>query len=61
MQGVQLICDKGFKHPFIRQIGLSGIPHFLLLDKSGKVVDPQTLRPSNPVLGEVLKYILAGK
>lgn len=58
MKGTQLICTKGFKHPFIRQIGLSGIPRFLLLDKGGKVIDPQTLRPSNPVLSEQLKLLL---
>ncbi len=59
MKGNQLICDKGFKHPFIQQIGLSGIPHFILLDREGKVIDIQTLRPSNPVLGELLKLLLA--
>lgn len=58
MKGVQLICAKGFKHPFIQQIGLSGIPRFILLDKEGKVIDIQTLRPSNPVLSELLKLML---
>lgn len=58
MKGVQLICAKGFKHPFIQQIGLSGIPRFVLLDKEGKVIDIQTLRPSNPVLSEQLKLML---
>ena len=58
MSGIQLICDKGFKHPFIKQIGLSGIPQFLLLDKEGKVIDANTLRPSNPVMGKLLEFIL---
>lgn len=58
MKGVQLICAKRFKHPFIQQIGLSGIPRFILLDKEGKVIDIQTLRPSNPVLSELLKLML---
>lgn len=58
MKGVQLICAKGFKHPFIQQIGLSGIPRFVLLDNEGKVIDIQTLRPSNPVLSEQLKLML---
>ena len=58
MSGIQLICDKGFKHPFITQIGLSGIPQFLLLDKEGKVIDANTLRPSNPVMGKLLEFIL---
>lgn len=58
MKGVQLLAEKGFKHPFFQQIGLGGIPHFLLLDKEGKVVDYNTLRPSNPVLGELLNTLL---
>lgn len=61
MTGTQLICSKGFKHPFVQQIGLSGIPRFLLLDREGKVIDVQTLRPSNPVLGELLELLLAQK
>ena len=58
MAGTQLICDKGFKHPFIKQVGMGGIPQFLLLDKEGKVIDANTLRPSNPILGEMLKFIM---
>lgn len=58
MKGVQLLCNGGFKHPFCQQIGLGGIPHFLLLDKEGKVVDAHTLRPSNPVLGKLLEFLL---
>ena len=41
-----------------RHIGLSGIPQFLLLDKEGKVIDANTLRPSNPVMGKLLEFIL---
>lgn len=58
MTGIQLLCDKGFKHPFVKQIGLSGIPRFLLLDQEGKVIDVNTLRPSNPVLEKCLEFLL---
>lgn len=61
MKGVQLICDKGFKDPFVKQIVLRGIPRFLLLDKEGKVIDFEALRPSNPVLGELLRLMLDKK
>lgn len=61
MKGTQLLCEKGFKHPFIQQIGVKGIPHFILLDKKGKIIDYNTLRPSNPVLGETLKLLLSTK
>lgn len=58
MTGIQLLCENGFDNPFIRQIGLSGIPRFLILDKAGKVIDHHTLRPSNPVLGELLQLMM---
>ena len=58
MKGIQLLCEKGFKHPFIQQIGLSGIPRFVLLDKESKVIDYSAMRPSNPVLAEVLGLLL---
>ncbi len=58
MKGIQLLCEKGFNHPFIQQIGTGGIPQFLILDKTGKMIDFNTMRPSNPVLGEVLNMLL---
>lgn len=61
MKGTQLLCEKGFKHPFIQQIGLKGIPHFLLLDPEGKIIDFNALRPSNPVLGETMRLLLSSK
>ena len=61
MNGIQLICNKGYKDPFPKQIALSGIPRFLLLDKEGKVIDFESLRPSNPVLGELLQLMLNKK
>ena len=61
MNGIQLICNKGYKDPFPKQIALRGIPRFLLLDKEGKVIDFESLRPSNPVLGELLQLMLNKK
>lgn len=58
MHGVHLLLDKGYKHPFCQQIVLRGIPRFLLLDKQGCVVDYNTLRPSNPVLGACVELLL---
>lgn len=58
MEGIQLLCEKGFRHPFCQQIGLRGIPRFLLLDKQGCILDYNTLRPSNPVLGACLDLLL---
>lgn len=61
MKGIQLISNKGFKDPFVKQIALGGIPRFMLLDKEGKVIDFEALRPSNPVLGELLRLLLDEK
>jgi thiol-disulfide isomerase/thioredoxin len=58
LTGVQLRCDRGMQHPFAERVGLRGIPHFMLLDKHGKVIDPCTLRPSNPILSELLEWHL---
>ena len=43
MNGIQLICNKGYKDPFPKQIALRGIPRFLLLDKEGKVIGVMTV------------------
>lgn len=56
MTGVQLLAEGGFRNPFLAETGCHGIPHFMLLDKEGRVVDFHTIRPSNPVLAEILKF-----
>lgn len=57
--GEQLWMPDGTSNPFFSQIGSSGIPRFLILDKAGKMLNPKCyLRPSNPVLSIYLKELV---
>lgn len=56
--GLQLIAEKGFKHPFCATLGMSGIPQFILLDKDSKIINFNAKRPSNPVLWNYLDRIV---
>ena len=61
MAGVQLLCSRARKHPFMQQLVVHGIPRFIILDPKGKVWDASSLRPSNPVLGVLLRKELLKK
>ena len=54
MTGVQLLCTRSRKHPFMQRMAVNGIPRFIILDPDGKVWDASSRRPSDPVLGELL-------
>ncbi len=55
MEGIQLNCggDPGLMKFF----GIRGIPHFILLDPQGKVVNPNMSRPSQEITLEMLKRL----
>ena len=57
LSGLQLIAEKGFKHPFCATMGMKGIPQFILLDKDSKVINFNAKRPSNLVLWNYLDDI----
>jgi len=60
MTGEQLLMTEGFKDPFFKQIGLSGIPRYLILDRKGCMIDYNCYkRPSNPLLKIYLNELLA--
>ena len=59
MGGVQLLCSRAYKHPLMQKMSVHGIPRFIILDPAGKVWDPSSRRPSDPVLGELLLKELA--
>ena len=58
LKGVQLIADKAFESQFIQDYSINQIPTFLLIDKEGKIIDPNAPRPSDPQLAEVLEKLL---
>ena len=55
MEGVQLNfdCNRRFQEAY----GVQGIPRFILIDKKGKVVDPDMTRPSDPKTEKTLKAL----
>jgi thiol-disulfide isomerase/thioredoxin len=56
--GIQLFADKDWSSDFIKAFGINGIPRFILIDPSGKVVDADAARPSEPKLEEKLEELL---
>ena len=53
--GVQL--HNGGDSEFMTAFGIRGIPRFILLDKEGKIVNPNMTRPSNPETEKTLKAL----
>lgn len=54
----QLIVKGGFKSELANKYNIRGIPHFILIDKKGNLIDAKAMRPSNkkllPLLNELL-------
>ncbi len=51
-KGIQIILDPSSS--FLEDYMVIGIPHFIMLDKEGKVLNSQMTRPSNPGTKEFL-------
>jgi thiol-disulfide isomerase/thioredoxin len=61
MGGVQLLVPGETNDPFIQAYGINAIPRFILLDKEGKVMDPNLrFRPSGRDLPLILDTLLSG-
>jgi len=56
--GVQLFADKDWSSDFIKAYGVTGIPRFILIDPSGKIVKADAPRPSSPDLQKTLDSLL---
>lgn len=56
--GRQLLADKDWSSDFIKHYGINSIPRFILIDPTGKVVDADAKRPSNPALAEQLNGLV---
>lgn len=56
--GIQLYADKNWMSDFIKAFGINSIPRFILIDPTGKVVNADADRPSNPKLQEQLDTLL---
>lgn len=56
LKGIQLFTNGNI--PFLQDYQITGIPRFILLDKEGKIVDANALRPSQPQLEQYLDDLL---
>jgi thiol-disulfide isomerase/thioredoxin len=55
--GIQLFAPDHMI-PFFKDYMVKGIPHFILIDKDGMIIDSQSKRPSNPKLIDELLNLL---
>ena len=55
MKGIQLHFDDD---SFMKQYMIKGVPHFILLDKEGKIVSSDMTRPSDPATSALFEKIL---
>ena len=52
--GVQLLADNAFNSAIIKTYNIMGIPRFMLIDKTGKIINSDAPRPSDPALKKLL-------
>ncbi|NOQ70528.1 MAG: hypothetical protein GQ574_00915 [Crocinitomix sp.] len=57
MTGVQLF-NSDPNHEFIQMYNVLGIPHFILLDQEGNIINSHTKRPSDPDLIPLIESYL---
>jgi thiol-disulfide isomerase/thioredoxin len=56
--GVQLFADKDWESEFVMSYGVTGIPRFILIDPTGKIVNADASRPSSSELQAQLDALL---
>ncbi|RZS70837.1 TlpA family protein disulfide reductase [Pseudobacter ginsenosidimutans] len=59
LKGVQLMADNAFNSTFIQEFNIAAIPRFIMIDKEGKIISANAMRPSNKKLSEELDKYLA--
>jgi thiol-disulfide isomerase/thioredoxin len=57
LKGVQLFAEND-EDSFFKDYLVSGIPHFILLDHLGNIIDANAMRPSEPLLLQTLLKLL---
>jgi thiol-disulfide isomerase/thioredoxin len=57
MSGIQLIADKAWESQFVASLGVNSIPRFVLIDPSGKIINGNAPRPSDPQLITLLNSL----
>jgi len=56
--GIQLFADNDWNSEFVKQLAITGIPRFVLIDPKGNIINANADRPSSPKLVEVLEGLV---
>lgn len=56
--GIQLFADNDWNSLFVKELGITGIPRFILIDPKGTILNANADRPSSPKLVEVLEGLV---
>ncbi|MBK3516992.1 TlpA family protein disulfide reductase [Carboxylicivirga marina] len=56
--GIQLMSDKGFDSDIAKAYSITSIPRFLLIDKQGKIISSNAVRPSEENTEALLNSLL---
>jgi thiol-disulfide isomerase/thioredoxin len=59
IEGMHGFSPGGWSAPITKEYGISSIPRYILIDRSGRVADANAPRPSDPSLPERLRDLLA--
>ena len=57
----QWLLEEGMKSELIKQIGVKGIPRFILLDRNGMVINDNCIRPSNKGIIAYLEHVISSE
>lgn len=58
IEGTHGLSQGGWGSEVTSKFGVSSIPRYLIIDKKGKVVDPNAPRPSDPRLIDILRKLI---
>lgn len=58
LKGIQLIANDAWRSQFVVDCLIKGIPRFMLIDKSGNIIDIDAPRPSDPQTKELISTLL---
>lgn len=57
LKGVHLLADNEFESQIVKLYNITGVPHYMLIDKNGKISDNNAKRPSMGVKEDILKLL----
>ncbi len=58
IKGIQLLAENGFKSKICKDFKISAIPRFIIIDRAGKIIQSNAMRPSDPKIYDHLLGLL---